>query len=342
MITVVDRIDQLIAEGVHKNVKLFIRDDINAVILELPIAFVTDPIPFIISMQHSLSLQAGAEVFAAYLIHGAASTGKCHECSECQNELINSAKAASLLHHTMPVEASSFSRRKAINIFRGSLKDGSIRFITQPIMDLHTYHVIGYELLVRILGKSGYLKNSDWIGHIVQSHDSIALAKRAIKEATSRIILIKSDTYLSINLTSLDLSNKEVLKELNQVPLSIRKRMVLELTEWQGSGNSASLRNSILSLKKLGYKIALDDFGCEYSSLPTFRAYPFDIVKIDMSLTHSNYKPDHNLLRIVADLGKEAGVKVVAEGIDTLERACHILSCGIEYGQGFWLDQKAV
>jgi EAL domain-containing protein (putative c-di-GMP-specific phosphodiesterase class I) len=89
----------------------------------------------------------------------------------------------------------------------------------------------------------------------------------------------------------------------------------------------------------MGYRVALDDFGTGFSSLSYLRDLPFDVIKLDGSFVrgmHDNAK-DGAIVRAVATLCQEAGMDLVAEGIETEQQLATVSALGVTEGQGYLL-----
>jgi EAL domain-containing protein (putative c-di-GMP-specific phosphodiesterase class I) len=90
-------------------------------------------------------------------------------------------------------------------------------------------------------------------------------------------------------------------------------------------------------VKELGIGIAIDDFGTGYSSLAYLRQFPVDILKIDRSFITpiSDSTESKALLHTLVQLGKQLGLKTLAEGIEQHEQFCHLQDEECDSGQGF-------
>ena len=101
---------------------------------------------------------------------------------------------------------------------------------------------------------------------------------------------------------------------------------------------------TLQGLKHLGIKIALDDFGTGYSSLSYLRKFPFDKIKVDRSFISGLERGDHEQITIVQaiiSIARAFGMKVTAEGIETVEQRDFLSVLGCDLVQGF-LFSKAI
>ncbi len=91
------------------------------------------------------------------------------------------------------------------------------------------------------------------------------------------------------------------------------------------------------AIKELGVGVAIDDFGTGYSSLAYLRQFPVDILKIDRSFVSaiSDSAESSALIRTLVQLGKQLGLKTLAEGIEQHEQFCQLQQEQCDSGQGF-------
>jgi EAL domain-containing protein (putative c-di-GMP-specific phosphodiesterase class I) len=134
-----------------------------------------------------------------------------------------------------------------------------------------------------------------------------------------------------------------VLEQLEKagVPASC---LQIEVTETVFLGRGAEyVLTALKILNGEGVKIALDDFGTGYASLRHLKEFPVEIIKIDQSFVRDMVVDpgDEAIVRAVINLGQSLGMKVVAEGIESVEQASRLLELGCDYGQGF-LFSRAV
>jgi EAL domain-containing protein (putative c-di-GMP-specific phosphodiesterase class I) len=113
---------------------------------------------------------------------------------------------------------------------------------------------------------------------------------------------------------------------------------MLEVTEEALAEDSEAADEFILALKVLGVRLALDDFGTGYSSLSRLQRLPLDVIKIDRSFGAGlgTDATSEAIVRAVAALANDLGLRVVAEGIETQEQVRMAQALGCHLGQGFY------
>jgi EAL domain-containing protein (putative c-di-GMP-specific phosphodiesterase class I) len=113
--------------------------------------------------------------------------------------------------------------------------------------------------------------------------------------------------------------------------------LVLEITEGHLMQDPEKVKAAIDRIRGLGVEIALDDFGTGSSSLAYLAGLTFDEIKIDKSFLNgiTTGSPNIAIIRAAVTMGKELGLRVVVEGIETEEQATILTSLGAEYGQGY-------
>jgi EAL domain-containing protein (putative c-di-GMP-specific phosphodiesterase class I) len=118
-------------------------------------------------------------------------------------------------------------------------------------------------------------------------------------------------------------------------------RLELELTESALLVQPEFSINCLLELKRLGVRIALDDFGTGYSSLSYLSRLPVDRLKVDQTLTKqmATDKKSAAIVRTIISLGKDLGLTVIAEGVETAEQLEMLRNLGCDQAQGFLLGR---
>jgi EAL domain-containing protein (putative c-di-GMP-specific phosphodiesterase class I) len=114
-------------------------------------------------------------------------------------------------------------------------------------------------------------------------------------------------------------------------------RLELELTESLFMQGAARMVDTLRRLKELGLSLAIDDFGTGYSSLSYLKRFAADRLKIDRSFMHElqDGGDDAAIVRTIISLGRSLGLRVVAEGVETLEQVQFLRDTGCDEAQGF-------
>jgi len=217
----------------------------------------------------------------------------------------------------------------------------------QPIMDLKTGTLTGFEALIRWQHPSrGLLQPSEFIP-IAEEHgfiDNITFwvleqACHQTQEWRTRFPSV-APLGISINLSARSLHRpsliqwvREVLQKYSLPP----HQLTLEIVETALIQDVDLAKQVFSSLRNLGVRIGLDDFGVGYSSLSYINEYPIDTLKIDQSFINrlSIESKVKAVVRSLVILAKDLGLKMIAEGVETMEQKEILKEIGCDYGQGF-------
>jgi PAS domain S-box-containing protein len=225
---------------------------------------------------------------------------------------------------------------------RQALEEGQIVPYFQPLMELRTGRISGFEVLARwVHPVHGLISPSEFIPLAESSGLIDPMTESLIEQASLAASAWPENLTLSVNISPLQLQDTSLPERIfaaasrGNFPLS---RLILEITERAQVEDIAAVRPLAEELKKLGARLALDDFGTGYSSLRYLHALPFDELKIDMSFVRSMIQ-ERESRKIVAStigLGRSLHLETVAEGVETQEQADMLLALGCDIGQG-WL-----
>lgn len=153
----------------------------------------------------------------------------------------------------------------------------------------------------------------------------------------------KKNLWLSCNMTRITLSNeffalrfKEIISKYN----FDTNKLIIEITEDSFAESKKQVLENISVCKQLGCRIALDDFGCGFSSLKDLNDYPIDIIKIDRELiTKSNTEKGKKLLIGIVRLSHFLGIEALCEGVETDGEMAASTAAGCDYIQGYLLSR---
>ncbi|MET0094770.1 MAG: EAL domain-containing protein, partial [Sedimenticola sp.] len=228
---------------------------------------------------------------------------------------------------------------------RGALARGEFNLCYQPKVDLESGQIIGVEALLRWKNPAlGDIDPVDFIPIAEQTGLIIQIGQYVLNEAVSTASKWKTELGVSITM-SVNLSPRQfrdpnlisfIKQVINQSGLS-GEYLELEITEGVLMSGHAYIDEALDALSKLGVTIAMDDFGTGYSSLSYLRSYPFDVIKIDREFICeiTMNSSDLELARAAIAMAHGLGLKVVAEGVETVEQKELLISHGCDYGQGY-------
>jgi diguanylate cyclase (GGDEF)-like protein len=228
---------------------------------------------------------------------------------------------------------------------------GQLRLEYQPVADLRTGEILGVEALVRWQHPTlGLLAPAEFITLAEETGDIDALGCWVLDTASRQAALWRDtipacqDLWVSVNLSPFQLPNPHSLSAIQQIlsdPAVQADHVVLEVTETALVADIDSGVASLNSLKRLGVRIAIDDFGTGFSSLNTLVKLPVDILKIDRTFISGEPSgaPSVPLLEGILGLAHKLGLIVIAEGIEQPEQLEMLRTLGCPMGQGFLLER---
>ena len=218
----------------------------------------------------------------------------------------------------------------------------------QPKVDIKTRRVVGVEALVRwIHPEHGFMPPDEFIPLAEHTGLIQPLTKLVLRSALRQCREWQKeglDLDVAVNLSVrslLDLQLPEsvsaLLREFSVEPT----RLVLEITESSIMADPIRAADVVDRLSGLGIGLAIDDFGTGYSSLSYLKRLPVSEIKIDKSFVMSMTSQDNDavIVRSTVDLGRNLGLRVVAEGVETIEMFVELESLGCDIAQGYLLSR---
>lgn len=204
----------------------------------------------------------------------------------------------------------------------------------QPIVDVTNKRVFAYEALLRTDEES--LRRPDILIAAAERLGRIHVLGRTVRAAVAAAArLAPADALMFVNVHGVDLTDEDLFA--SGTPLAeLAPRVVLEITERTGLDAEAAPAR-IAMLRRLGYRIAIDDLGAGYSGLDTLAALEPEIVKLDMSLIRGIecYPTKLRIVRAIAAMCRDLGGQVIAEGVETEAERAAVVGAGIELLQGY-------
>jgi diguanylate cyclase (GGDEF)-like protein len=225
---------------------------------------------------------------------------------------------------------------------RNALRDEELELHYQPILNIGTGQVSGFEALLRWRHpEHGLIPPSQFIPIAEDTGLIIAIGNWALRQACAQAQLWPKHLRMAVNVSYLQLKQDtftlSVVEVLGATGLSPH-RLELEITESLLINKTIDTAGKLQQLKSLGVSIALDDFGTGYSSLSSLALLPIDKLKIDRSfVTALDGENDtaRAVIRTIIGLGRALDMTVVAEGIESQAQFDILLSEGGQLVQGY-------
>ena len=227
-----------------------------------------------------------------------------------------------------------------------ALDEQQFYLVYQPIIELLTEDVVGFEALLRWQHPTKGLVEPDAFVPIAEDNGTIVPIGRWVLEEACRMgaefhrLFPGRPMRMAVNLSARQIATVDIVDHVAQAlehshfpPGSL----VLEMTESSLVEDATTAAERLHQLRALGVRLAIDDFGTGYSSLSYLRQFPVDILKIDRSFVSSITDRDNvpAIVRGLLELGKTLQLETVAEGIELSVQRDSLRAQNCEFGQGY-------
>ena len=250
------------------------------------------------------------------------------------------------------MHAAALLRLELRSDLEGATARGELSVRYQPIFELATGTIAGFEVLLRwthprrgIVPAESFIPIAEETGTVVQlGRWAIETAVQQLRAWEKRWPDEAGHLWLSINLSPRQLADRGLPATVEE---SIRRaglagsRLIVEVTEGAVTIDVATATERLVALHRLGIRIAVDDFGTGYSSLGVLEQMPVDVLKIAprfvQRLGTNERRP--RLVEAMIRLGDTLGLPTIAEGVETATQLALLQRLGCEFGQGFQLSR---
>ncbi len=234
------------------------------------------------------------------------------------------------------------------NEFREALENNELALHYQPLIDMKTNDIVGFEALMRWEHpERGFISPGVFIPIAEETGLIVSASVWALNESCKALKRIESKSgwkdflTMSVNFSSTDFASEDFVDTVyntlsatdvapNQLTLEITERILMQQPE--------TAKKTLEMCREAGMHIAIDDFGTGYSSLSYLHSFPIDILKIDRSFVVDMFKNEKNieLIRSIIGLGKNLNMSIVAEGVENKEEVDTLKYLGCDKAQGFY------
>jgi EAL domain-containing protein (putative c-di-GMP-specific phosphodiesterase class I)/GGDEF domain-containing protein len=226
----------------------------------------------------------------------------------------------------------SLRRRRSQELLR-ILDKRRITTLYQPILDLRSREVLGYEALSR--GPPGDFHTPEVLFSTAYETDLIWRLERLCRQRALRAMgRLDRKQVMFVNMEPLSIFDPELP---TGVPPRHLGRLVLEITERAAIKDLSTFRQAVQVVKAAGFRFAIDDVGSAYAGLRVISEIQPQFIKLDMELTRGaqDSRVKMQLLGAVAGFCRDAGVPIIVEGVETREELAAVASVGVHFVQGY-------
>jgi diguanylate cyclase (GGDEF)-like protein len=231
---------------------------------------------------------------------------------------------------------------------RGALGRGELSLHYQPVIDVATRRVMGFEALLRWSHpEHGFIPPIDFVPIAEETGMIVELGAWVLDMACAQLASWREtvpetgDLYVAVNLSARQLREPAFVESvLNSIVRSglDAESVRLELTESLLMDNKSAALEVVRQLHDHGLRISIDDFGTGYSSLAYLRRFRVDEVKIDKSFVDDIGRPDaaeESLVLAIVGIANALGMTTTAEGVETPAQADRLRVLGVDAAQGY-------
>ncbi len=239
------------------------------------------------------------------------------------------------------------NRVKLEEDIRNGIDRGEFVPFFQPLIDLATREMVGFEALARwrsptrgLLEPESFIETAEMTGLIGPL--TISVMRQALEEARTWPPHLK----ISVNVSPVQFRDRTLAEQLLKILAATgfpANRLEIEITEGALLEDREQVTTIIQSLQNVGISICLDDFGTGYASLAQLHSLPIDRIKIDKSFIKTLVKSERTdaIVETIANLGHKLNVPITAEGVESEQVRGEISKLGCSEAQG-WLFGRAV
>ncbi|MBL6750948.1 MAG: EAL domain-containing protein [Nevskia sp.] len=248
----------------------------------------------------------------------------------------------------------AIERIKLENELQAALGAGEMQLFVQPIADMKTRRIAGFESLIRwkhpqrgMIPPDYFIKVAEGSGLIVAMGRWIlrqaCLAALRFENEDNSAGLKGRNSFISVNVSAGQFHDPQFVPALAEILRSTGiepRRLKLEITE-SVLTDAAAAKRWIEECKALGVRIALDDFGTGYSSLSYLHDFAIDAVKVDQSFVRRmlSDRRSEKIVAAIIQLSLALDLEIIAEGIETDEHFERLASLGCQYAQGYLISK---
>jgi diguanylate cyclase (GGDEF)-like protein len=239
------------------------------------------------------------------------------------------------------MDARMQARRQLELDLRQALAAGEFHLLYQPLINLVSGRITGFEALLRWHHpERGLVAPADFVPLAEETGLILPLGEWVLREACREAVGWPAEVSVAVNVSAVQFGSPRLVDTVAEALAASGlpgERLEIEVTESIMLQDTAQTMAVLHRLRAFGIRISMDDFGTGYSSLSYLRSFPFDKIKIDQSFVRDLEKRGdaRAIVRAISGLGGSLGMRTSAEGVETPEQFEQLRADGCTEGQGY-------
>ncbi|WAK00502.1 putative bifunctional diguanylate cyclase/phosphodiesterase [Methylobacter sp. YRD-M1] len=250
---------------------------------------------------------------------------------------------------TVAMRDAAWAHLRMIDELRRAIPQNELAVYYQPIVDLADEKIVKAEALLRWHHpKLGLIRPNEFIGLAEETGLIVEIGEwvlnDAMKCAQEWSTLLGTPFQISVNKSSVEFIHKAPMKDwdIRLAALALPwNSLSIEITEEVLINESSTVRDKLDYLRRAGVQLSIDNFGMGYSSITSLKRLNVDFLKIDMSFVHDmlTSKDSCSIVEIIIMMAHKLGLKVIAEGVETVEQRDCLKAAECDYAQGYLFSE---
>ena len=260
------------------------------------------------------------------------------------NQGISDGKNSLLDQVASVIEQTGLSKFKLESELRSAINRGEVQTVFQPISDIHSGRIAGFEALSRWTHPDrGFISPVEFIALAEETDLIIEVGDLVFNRAIEMLTKLPDHVFININVSSKQLDDDQflnrVLKKAKDNNIS-PKRLKLEITETMVVDFKLA-KKWLDKCRKIGFPVCADDFGTGHSGMEQLVELEFDVLKVDQVFIRNMFKNDRyrTILKTIASMAKSLDTKLVAEGVESLKEFEVLPALNFDFGQGYYFGK---
>ena len=242
------------------------------------------------------------------------------------------------------IEEAGLSKFKMESELRTAINQGDVQTVFQPINDIKTNTIAGFEALSRWSHpEKGVISPFEFITLAEETDLILEVGELVFDRAIEMLERLPPHTFININVSSRQLDDDDFLTRVARKISSkgiAPKRLKLEITETMVVDFNKA-KEWLEKCQAIGFPVCADDFGTGHSGMEQLVQLKFDVLKVDQVFVRNMFKNQRYqiILESIAKMAKSLGTLLVAEGVEHQAEYEKLNQLGFDFGQGYWFGK---